>query len=405
MKNLVFFALLNAHTTLAGSADYHFIDGAYIHLDAPGISGHCSLFPSVNAGPLNQACQSEQGPDIDLIHQNNYRGNALSESMMLTPVGLNHAEYANSPIQQQDKDKGFNDNWLFWYPRSSSSVSKLTTYFHKTRCGDGEGEQVKNGVHLYKKCTDHGLPVVNNTFHLPPNVCLGTCDENVACIGYTIDEAGSTCSILNKGLTDAAKYHYQLIGQGQEGGIRGGSASTENGAFQKSVESSGTPSDYFAFVGSYYGHGSAGGCIRIDNGTKFDNGCPRVHGSEFDQQSKLMYPLPLLPESTLLALADFENVDVAQTVPDQGPYQQLMTNRFIWHPATASTASKQTTYVHMTRCGDGYGDGQRIATDKSVYKKCKGRASALCIVGHLHAKGYTLTDLSVGSYIGATFTH
>jgi hypothetical protein len=49
----------------------------------------------------------------------------------------------------------------------------------------------------------------------------------------------------------------------------------------------------------------------------------------------------------------------------------LYANQLVWNPRTASTASKQTIFVHKTRCGDDQ-EGERISTDKNTYKKCTG---------------------------------
>jgi hypothetical protein len=174
-------------------------------------------------------------------------GAALPERLLLSLADLNKAEYMGGP------QSGY--NWLHWYPRTNSAVSKQTTYFHKTRCGYGEeGEHVKTDMNVYKKCSPaHGPPEVNNTFHLPPNVCLETCDGQQSCIAYTIDEAGSTCSILQGSSTGSylsEKIGYQLIGPNDEPNTKSDSTTKPTNTKDTHAKNVSAASDYFAFAGA-----------------------------------------------------------------------------------------------------------------------------------------------------------
>jgi hypothetical protein len=204
-------ALLFAETSLAASVDYYAIDGVYITTGpGEGILGHCNLAPTNKPyGYRQPSCQSVLGPEVDLGHENDYPRVALPGSLLLSLANLNHADRAAS---SQFSSPFFN-NWVNWYPRTSSLVSKQTTYFHKTRCADGEGEHVTTDKSVYKKCNAGSVPAVNNTFHLPASACLATCDEDVSCIGYTIHEAGTLCSVLQGGGGVYAYFDYGWIGQ------------------------------------------------------------------------------------------------------------------------------------------------------------------------------------------------
>jgi hypothetical protein len=134
--------------------------------------------------------------------------------------------------------------------------------------------------------------------------------------------------------------------------------------------------DYFAIEGVYYGVGSNGFCVNVDNGTI--HGCPHFYGPEIDQLANLNYPLPLLPEKILLALADLNKVEAVSS----NPSSSLSTHNLIWLPRTASTASKQTTYTHKTRCGDS--EGEHVETDNNAYKKCAGGKTHMRLKNQFH---------------------
>jgi hypothetical protein len=384
LSSTVLFAAcaLFAETPLAASADYYAIDGAYTIADA--VEGQCNLSPTNKPMQPQPGCSSVQGPDVDLKHSNNYLGAALPDSLILSLADLNNAEFAGSAQKNADH---FN-NWIGWYPRTNSSVSKQTTYFHKTRCGDGEGEHVTTDKRLYKKCRS-ALPGVNNTFHLPASVCLETCDEDISCVGYTIDEAGALCSILQQ--KEGQYIVYQLIGENTKGSTLNNGTQQHNGRTAESKNKSeailahpiSVPSDYFAVDGAYYGLGNDGICIVVDNGTLPGAiGCPNSYGPEIDHQAKLIYPRPFLPENTLLTLADLNNAEQIQGRPSVEA-SGLYANKLVWHPRTASTASKQTTYIHKTRCGNGV-TGEHITTDKNAYKKCTGPNTVMGLKNEFH---------------------
>jgi hypothetical protein len=379
------FALF-AGVSEAASTDYHPIDGAYAIVNdggpynwpGDGVLGHCNMYPRNTPAEWdpdvgNNPCHSVLGPETDLGQQHNYACPApLPESLMLSLADLNKAEHIVS-----GHNVDHYNNFVQWYPRTNSSVSKKTTYFHKTRCGVGHGTLVKTDKNVYKRCEADtpaagSAPQVNNTYHLPANVCLQTCDGQESCIGYTIDEAGAYCAILEG---NASYNHgfpgYQLVGKNTETHI-----SNSNGSAMAKSKKAGAinaASDFFAIDGVYYGHGNSGVCVRIDNGTT--QGCPHRFGPEIDQQAQLIYPSPRLPEDTLLALADLNKAEQLILRPDPGavpppPGSGLRGNHLIWYPRSNSTVPQQTTYIHKTRCGDGI-QGERIVTDKNAYKKCK----------------------------------
>jgi hypothetical protein len=374
-----FFAALAllAGLSLAELTDYHPIEGAYSIGHAgdeagDGILRHCNLSPENKPhifppGGVNLPCHTALGPEIDIGHNNNYRGAALPEPLLLSLADLNKAEFMGASAG--NPGWGFLNSWLHWFPRTNSSVSKQTTYFHKTRCGNGEeGEHIKTDMNIYKKCSPaHGPGVLNNTFHLPPNICLETCDGQPSCIGYTIDEAGSTCSILQGNSTGSSYLDvhigYQLIGPNDEHTKPTNTKDTH-------VKNVSAASDYFAIDGAYYGTGNNDYCLIVDNGTKgAERGCPDHVGQPYsDQLAKLIYPRPLLPEDILLELADLNNAEQIVLRPDSD--DDLKVNKLQYYPRTDSSAPRQTTYVHKTRCGDSAdGTGRIVATNKNAYKK------------------------------------
>jgi hypothetical protein len=222
------------HVSEAASTDYHPIDGAYAIINdggpyiimyiwpGDGILGHCNMSPKIvpaqwNPDVGNHPCHSVLGPETDLGQQNNYLGAALPGSLLLSLADLNSAEHMVSGFEGP-----WHNTFVQWYPRTNSSVSKKTTYFHKTRCGvDGHGTLVKTDKNVYKRCEADtpgaSLPQVNSTFHLPANVCLETCDGQASCVGYTIDEAGAYCAILEGNASyNWGQPGYQLVGKNTE---------------------------------------------------------------------------------------------------------------------------------------------------------------------------------------------
>jgi hypothetical protein len=122
-------------------------------------------------------------------------GASLPESTILQYADLNSGDMALASLVPN----GYQG--VQWLPRTNASVSKRTTYIHKTRCTGGtHGQQVKTSSSIYKKCpSDDASLRVALTFQLPPSLCKQTCDKKSDCEAYTVDAIGQNCWILTGG--------------------------------------------------------------------------------------------------------------------------------------------------------------------------------------------------------------
>jgi hypothetical protein len=405
---VVLFACFAAFV-LAGSADYHAIEGAYT---PTAHSRQCVVIPSAHPRSTDNACSEVLGPDVDVVHYNNYVTNSnLPEEALLELADLIGTEQVRpcfaGPADPKDNHI---DNWLQWFPRSNNTASKQTVYVHKTRCDSGiEGEHVHTDKNVYKKCSKILGLVVNQTYHLPPNVCIQTCDEDASCTGYMTDQAGS-CSILTaKNWIPGVENYYFLVGSSTS------NASTHKTRPVQPISSSSTLSDYFPIEGAYFSPGIHGQCTNTaDIKDKVgSHSCSYTNPtSEVDRKAQIYYPSPVLPESLLLALANANKAENAfQQINQEDNF--LFQNAVSWLPRTNSTTSKQTTYIHKTRCSEGVA-GEQVTAGSSIYKKClnTGRDLALNNTFHLPPSvcqqtcdqqsfciGYTIDQTGAGCWI------
>jgi hypothetical protein len=373
MSKLCFVALVAcfAHLALGSPADYHSIAGAYVTAK-PGQgllpNGHCNVVPGFagNIGPGADCTNSILGPDVDLSHDNNYPTNtALPEDLALELADLLGVERHNG-------------QWFQWYPRTNATASKQTLHIHKNRCSNGETAQhVQTDTNIYKKCSGrHEALVVNNTFHLPPDICCKTCDEQASCTGYITDETAAACSILTAPDLPpcSAPYSctmYFLIGKPSMKKQKQENKTPTAQALQSS-------DNYFPIEGAYFGPGNQGQCTHVFGKNADCSSSPsRNPVPEIDRKSQIEYPFPVLPEKLLLAMADLNQAESAfHFLSDDA--NSVFSNALSWLPRTNSTASKQTTFVHKTRCADGV-TGKHVTTAKNVYKKCSNVATDLVL--------------------------
>jgi hypothetical protein len=133
------------------------------------------------------------------------------------------------------------------------------------------------------------------------------------------------------------------------------------------------PADYFAIQGAYYGNGNQSACQNSADPT-IGMQCANMIGPEVDRRAITWIPGVLLPIDTMLSIADANGAElftVEHAVPNDLGHLSLE-----WLPRTADGASKQTTYVHKTRCRDGV-QGVVVKTANAIYKKCPNAADIL----------------------------
>jgi hypothetical protein len=377
MKLCCVFVACFAQSVLGSQADYYDIEGAYVTSN-PGQGllplGHCNVVPGFhNQGGTCQDCNNSiLGPDVDLFHNNNYLTNKpLPEDVMLELADLIGAERVGLAGDGHG-------NWLVKFPRTNPTASKQTLHIHNIRCGKGEtGHHVATDKNIYKKCPGNHQLVVNNTFHLPPQLCLKTCDEEAACTGYITDETGAACTILTAPpalppVPPDFPHQYFLMGTSTNTSTKKQKQENKKPSGQ-ALQSS---NNYFPIEGAYFGPGKQGQCTFVF-GKNRGPGCSSYPTPEIDWKVQVDYPFPVLPEKLLLALADVNQAEAAlHFLHDDA--NSVFSNALSWLPRTNSTASKQTTFVHKTRCANGV-TGTTVTTAKNVYKKCSNVATDLVL--------------------------
>jgi hypothetical protein len=169
-----------------------------------------------------RGCPGERGqPYTDQLAKLIYPRPLLPEDILLELADLNNAEQIVLSTDSSAPRHDLFTNKLQYYPRTDSSAPRQTTYVHKTRCGDsagGIGRIVTTNKNAYKKCMNSKIVMgLKSAFHLPPNVCKSTCDDQEDCVGYTIDTTEENCWILQMAAEDGvilpeAATLYWLIG-------------------------------------------------------------------------------------------------------------------------------------------------------------------------------------------------
>jgi hypothetical protein len=318
----------------------------------------------------------------------NVDGEILPESMILKIADLNSADMALPGLVPCNPTTGYSDQCLQWLPRTNASVSKRTTYLHKTRCAGGiKGQQVKTSSSIYKKCRNGENPILNValTFQLPPSLCQQTCDKKSDCEAYTVDKIGQNCWILT-GTNDGQSNYglYWRVGRLPEHwqGMQAASLNTVQKLMTVLTQppkpiagtSVNTSSDnYFAIDGAHFEeiYEDVVGTCNVPS-TYNRSGLPVFpYGPLPDLKVIMSLTGANIPESTMLQYADLNSADMALPglVPCN-PTTGATSQGLEWLPRTNASVSKRTTYLHKTRCAGGI-KGQQVKTASSIYKKCR----------------------------------
>jgi hypothetical protein len=384
MKALVLAAFLPA--VLGGSDDYFAVDGAYQTPALPRVPGG-SLVCSCNVPSMPgshyrpDVLKYPNGPLPDLKVAMLISGEQ-SESTLLQLADLNSADEVIANLKTPAG--GYGPQGLEWLPRTNVSVSKRTTYLHKTRCASGkQGQQVTTSSSIYKKCPGDGAGLqVVLTFQLPPYLCQQTCDKKSDCEAYTVDAIGQNCWILNgdDGEDQGGYLVYWRVGRSEPPRqMRAASllqAPTNSKVLEVMAQNTANASSntYFAIDGAHFEEdyeNFVGTCNVPSNGTRpYWPDLPVFPSGPYNNLKSQMKLLGAnIPESTILQIADVNSADMAlaglaPSDPEGGGPQSLE-----WLPRTNASVSKRTTYLHTTRCAGG-AQGQQVKTSSSIYKKC-----------------------------------
>jgi hypothetical protein len=380
---------------LAGPDDYFAVDGAYQGFNF-GYVSTCNVPSKPNYHP--EAPKYPNGPLPDFTVEMDVLGANLPESTLLQIADLNSADVALQGLVACDPKSGKNAQGLEWMPRTNASVSKKTTYLHKTRCADGApGQQVTTSSSIYKKCPGDGAGLqVALTFQLPPSLCQQTCDKKSDCEAYTVDAIGQNCWILNgdanvDGYNQENYLMYWRVGR-PEPPRHMQAASLQKAPMNSPVSTqsleviaqnpvNASSNNYFAIEGAHVHEVDdefVATCNVPSPGRTFWPDVPMFpHGPLPDLKVQMKLLGANIPESTILQIADANSADMALAGlipcdPTTGDTPQSLE----WMPRTNASVSKRTTYLHKTRCADG-AHGQQVTTSSSIYKKCPGDGPGL----------------------------
>jgi hypothetical protein len=373
---------------LAGPDDYFAIDGAspLRVTDSSNFVSTCNVpdLVSPNRHYHPEVPMFPNGPLPDFKVEVNIFGASLPESTLLQIADANSADFALKGLVPCDPTTGATTQGLEWLPRTNASVSKRTTYLHKTRCADGaHGQQVKTSSSVYKKCPgDRADLQVVLTFRLPPSLCQQTCDKKSDCEAYTVDAIGQNCWILNGELqgTDNNYLVYWRVGrpdtpQHMHAASLQKAPTTLNvstRALEAMAQNTASSNNYFAIDGAHFEEIYADflGTCNVPS-TYNRSGLPVFpYGPLMDLRVGMNLNGANIPESTMLQYADLNSADMALTglVPCD-PTTGGTSQGLEWLPRTNASVSKRTTYLHKTRCAGGT-KGQQVKTASSIYKKC-----------------------------------
>ena len=89
----------------------------------------------------------------------------------------------------------------------------MTSYMHKTRCGDGSNATYTNAPSgtSFKVCnkTDESFTQLA-AYQLPPFLCKQACDEDPRCMFYSVDSAGG-CWTSAPTTGTSRVMHYRIV--------------------------------------------------------------------------------------------------------------------------------------------------------------------------------------------------